>query len=404
MSNYLDIEKKIDEKISITILMYFVILMTQFILRSLTGYREGTISNIIKIISIIIQGVIYLSTLKFILERSGRLIFYTYIPFLSIYIINLLVFDKNAEYLYRMFVPFFLMSLPTFIYTMSVDDLDVFYKVMYKISSILVIYAYMFLLLTYLGINKQTNYTSGLSYYLLFPLIVEFDALTKNYKPIKLINTISILILLLLLGARGPMLCFFVYIVLKIIRISKDIKFREILTRILLIVFLIMLILNYKRILEYLYYLGYEYFNIRSRTLYLLINDLGHLSGRDSIYLTVFRETLKNPIFGLGMVGDRALMGDFGLYSHNIFLELISNFGIITGLFLSLLIVYLILSVLFLSDKNQYNLAIIWVSIGFVNYLFSGSILTDINFWIMLAIIIKIYVKNRRRLINGKER
>ena len=68
MNNYLDIEKRIDEKISNTVLIYFVILMTQFILRTLTGYREGTISNIIKIIPILIQGAIYLSTLKYFRE------------------------------------------------------------------------------------------------------------------------------------------------------------------------------------------------------------------------------------------------------------------------------------------------------------------------------------------------
>lgn len=404
MNNYLDIEKRIDEKISNTVLIYFVILMTQFILRTLTGYREGTISNIIKIISILIQGAIYLSTLKYILERSGRLIFYTYIPFLSIYLLNLLVFEKNVEYLYRMFVPFFMMSLPTFIYTMSINDLDVFYKVMFKISSILVIYAYIFLLFTFLGLNKETTYTSGLSYYLLFPLIVEFDSYSRGKKIINFINTFSVLFLLLLLGARGPLLCFFVYIILKIIKIPKNAKFKELVLRFILIVTIVILIMKLKDILSFIYYIGFEYFNIKSRTIYLLINDITHLSGRDSIYITVFKETLNNPIIGLGLVGDRALMRDFGLYSHNIFLELISNFGIFIGIALSSLIIYLIISVLFLSDEDDYSLSVVWISIGFVTYLFSGSIITGINFWIMLAVILKINYKNRRRIINGQTR
>ena len=127
---------------------------------------------------------------------------------------------------------------------------------------------------------------------------------------------------------------------------------------------------------------------VRSRTLLLFLQDGVHLSGRDIIYRGVMAEIIESPWLGIGIAGDRRVLS--GGYTHNFFIELIGNFGFILGILVSVGIIILIIKALIIKDRDKYNLIIIWMSLGFVHLMVSGSYLTDINFWIFLGLMISI--------------
>lgn len=153
-------------------------------------------------------------------------------------------------------------------------------------------------------------------------------------------------------------------------------------------------IIYINEILEYLYNLLLN-FGIRSRSIQLFLRDDIYLSGREKIYDDVINGILDKPIQGIGLAGDRQIIG--GGYAHNIFIEILANFGVILGSFIILILICLIISSLFTKENKRYNMIIIWISVGFVHLFVSGSYLIEFKFWILLGLVSQNY-KNRKAM------
>ena len=81
-----------------------------------------------------------------------------------------------------------------------------------------------------------------------------------------------------------------------------------------------------------------DYFNIYSRTINFLLNDTFNLSEREKLYFGAFQLIREHPLIGIGIAGDRLY---FQCYVHNLFLELILNYGIILGFSFSIMLIYI---------------------------------------------------------------
>ena len=88
------------------------------------------------------------------------------------------------------------------------------------------------------------------------------------------------------------------------------------------------------------------------------------------------------------------LMENPGLYAHNIFLEIYVEFGLILGSFILLFILYLAISSLLVKDIKKYGIALLWICLGLLPLFFSGSYLTSLEFWIMLAVLLRLRKKD----------
>ena len=71
------------------------------------------------------------------------------------------------------------------------------------------------------------------------------------------------------------------------------------------------------------------------------------------------RDRLECPLMGLGIAGDRFVLG--GTYSHNMFIELLADYGVVIGSFAILLILALISRVFFWKDMRGYSLSLIHI-------------------------------------------
>lgn len=107
-----------------------------------------------------------------------------------------------------------------------------------------------------------------------------------------------------------------------------------------------------------------------------------NLSGRDTIYSDVLTQIKDNPIFGIGIAGDRL----YSTSAHNIFLEILSGFGIILGSFIILVMFITILKGLFIKDKLVANQILVWLSLGLIPLMVSSSYLIQFQFWILLGL------------------
>ena len=110
------------------------------------------------------------------------------------------------------------------------------------------------------------------------------------------------------------------------------------------------------------------------------------MSGRDRLYEIVWKEVLTHPILGLGLAGDRPLIGG---YVHNFFIEIIAHFGFLLGSLLLVLFIVLMLRALMAKDLKRYEMLIVWMCLGFVPLQVSSSYLINMNFWILLGLILR---------------
>lgn len=385
-------ENEIDREISYAVLFYNVILMGQFFVRLITNNREGIVSDIIKILSIVIQGLIFIKPIRYVFRRNYIKILLLYTTTSLIFLINIIMYNRNIDYILKLIFPFFFMCLPQYIYVISINNYDVFYEQMRKISKLSAFIGILLFLSLATGHYSSEIYSSGISYYILLPILIYISDFMNNPKLYSVFILSCLGGALFLIGSRGPLVSIIIFIILKQfnLRTNNSINFKKIIINVFVLFILILIFLNYRSVLTYMDSISYKYFGIRSRTINLLLNDINYSSGRDVIIDTLTQGIKENPIFGLGLAGDRALMGNPGLYSHNIFLELVSHYGIFIGVMLSVFLLFVVIKSLFVKNKVYYELVITWICIGFIPYLFSGSYLKGVDFWIMLALTINI--------------
>jgi len=239
-------------------------------------------------------------------------------------------------------------------------------------------------------------YSMTLSYYVLLPTLVYLDDIMENFSIIKFINFILSLLIIIALGSRGAILCIIFYTIMKLFKLRSKNTFRNLLFLYTLLCITIVFVVNFEGILLSVNELLLN-FNIESRTISLFLRDEVHLSGRNELYSQTIRAIAENSIFGIGIGGDRLILN--GVYVHNIFLEIVANYGIILGSFLIILLALLIIKSIKSKNLNKYNLVIFWISFGLVHLVVSGSYLIDIRFWIFIGLLINLNFRRPSRSI-----
>lgn len=260
------------------------------------------------------------------------------------------------------------------------------------------------LIIIYIALFSQ-NITklqgNGLTIQLIISIILPINMvlLFKKYDYINNIFTVMLLLLVTYFSSRtiivamwGTMFILMVIYYVKWFRKSED-KTRKILSIcIICILFIIMILLLLNltvlstKLYQYLYSRG-----IYNRSLRLMSEGkyISYSSGRiDNIYPKILNKIKEKPILGYGLGMDRVILEDL-MYSHNLFLEICLEFGVIIGVIIILLIAFLV----FRTLKSRYYEYIIAIIPGHLLILFlTASFLNYRGFWIILAIIVEQYI------------
>ena len=190
-------------------------------------------------------------------------------------------------------------------------------------------------------------------------------------------------LIVLALGARGPLLCLAAFVFLKLIQPKNSLKLGAILGYLALIIAGITMVALFEEVLllinDYLLRFG-----IKSRSISLFLRPDVHLSGRDKLYEIVIEALLENPLVGLGLLGDRVLINT---YVHNFFIEIFSHFGIVIGFLLLISLLFILLKNIVTRNKIKYDMLAIWTGLGLMPLMVSSSYLINLNFWVLLGLL-----------------
>jgi len=384
---------KEDRLISIAIMSFFAVLTIQYFILFYFNISESLMGSQIQLMSKVIVGLFFLISFPIVMKRNWLMFVSTYMVSVFIFLYNYLVFPQNSEALMSIVFPFFFICLPSFVYSFSINDKNILMNMMYKVSNIVFIFG------TLIGILVFTNrisigaYSISLSYYMLLPAIINMYRFFIKNSASPILKVIVSLVIILALGSRGAIMCLGVYIIVASIKNIKKLTFTSLLSYTSIFLVLILGIIYFENIIAFIYEILAN-LGIRSRTLYLFMQDNLYLSGRDRLYEVITRQITENPILGIGIAGDRVFIGG---YSHNIFIELLSGFGIFIGSIIIVAIALICYKTIHNKNKLDSNISIIWFSLGFVPLLVSGTYLTYFSFWIFLGLAIRV-IKDRRAI------
>lgn len=320
---------------------------------------------------------VYLSAISiivgvpFLLKRRFATTVVTYFVGLAIYAVHTVAFPATVDFWKAEAFKFTLpICIPTALSVISIKDRYIFYHYLKVVAYITGFLSLLYGLRVFLGIyDLGFSYNQGFGYMLLFPIIVLF----YQRKWYSLVFAAVLFLLLLLYGARAPLLSlgvFFVYVLVSQRKYG------------LLIALVIIVGISIPIFTSTL-----ESYGLSSRTLELYMSgELDSDNGRDVIRDEVMKGVHQNP-YGWGLFGDRVIThGENN--AHSFIREILAEFGLFLGIPL-LLLFFLELVRRFIrikgGDRDMYML---FLCACFIPTLVSGSYLTSTNFAIFIGILL----------------
>ncbi len=235
----------------------------------------------------------------------------------------------NLEYIMSEGIRFTLCTaVPIFLSFISIKELRIFFQVALYISLLSTVVAFFYIAYYLTGQMTMMDdiYNMSLGYALLFPTLY-----FMYHKKMKFLVIAFLLVLIILIaGSRGPVVPILAYFLLQklVLGTLRD--------RFWLIMLLVLVLLSFPVVISLL-----DDWGINSRTLTMLAEGVADSdSGRSVLYDKVVVKILESPLLGYGVFSDRVFEG--GVYCHNLFLELLVDFGcVLTPLMLLISFVYL---------------------------------------------------------------
>lgn len=302
----------------------------------------------------------------------------TFIIAIFLLLSTVVFFPQNLPYVVGQGLRFFLpVVVPSFLCLTTVKDYDVVEKTLYKISwfstALVLFYVFEF----YSGTVSFEGYNMPFSYACLLPMV----ALYSHRKIYDTVVVAILLISVLAIGARGPAVYFLIYVIFDLFQYKSKGRF-------IVLVLIAVLIFSLPTMYSWL-----SSSNISSRTIRMLLEgNFMQDSGRNVIQAYFWSQLLEHPFTGIGLFGDR--LKDGFAYCHNLFLEILLNFGMIIG---SLLLVFGIISLLVLYKKSgseNRNRIFRYFCAMVLPLMTSGSYLMDSGFALFIGLCFLLRKKN----------
>ena len=343
------------EKINIPIVIYYIIWLLVFFLCLTINRKKIKSPYFILYICWII--IVLLNTIFFNIEKMGNVLVY------------------------------YLLICVSFFWTGILVDFNKHIKFIYCISIIYVVFLFAYVSNVYTNLNtvetQNINYM-GFAYYAVVPIMFCIYYYTKKKNIFHFLVILIGILYLLMCGTRGPLLCIAGFLVYLFILDLKNISKRKLILISLLLIALIIILCNIKNIAEFLQPIFVKnHLSTRILDYFIADNSTINTSGRGNLYYKIIENINKHPILGSGLYSDREIIG---VYSHNIFLEMINAFGIPIGSILLISIITLIVAAFRLANNEERYLISIYFCASIIRLFFSYSFMEDVNFYILIGL------------------
>ncbi len=211
-------------------------------------------------------------------------------------------------------------------------------------------------------------------------------------------------------GSRGSLLCYVVFSLLLILLADSRKKSFMLLNVITLLGTIFYM--SFQKIFEWLYSIFPE-----SRTIKLFAEgEVFYLSGRENYYRFIIGEIKEAPLRFRGLYSDRIYLAKYfgtvdtsqiyGSYTHNFFLEILFQFGLLAGIILLTICIICIIKCIHIVKRSE-NISLKCVYIVFASYcigqlMVSNSYLTALSFGIYFGMTILLLNRGNCKHINKK--
>jgi hypothetical protein len=322
--------------------------------------------------------------------RGGDIMFY--IGMVMLVLFTMIFFPNNAEYLQIDWWRILVMAAPFYIVGVSfshkICSRDLFWC---SVVGVAVIFIYRIYLV---GAGKAPENDDMDAAYKLLPSVMyliyyAYNKKQKKYWAIAIASSVFMIVF----GTRGPILCILIYtIALMMYGVMKErsIKKMLILTGIIIVVISvfsqedIFLRISVK-MSEVLTRMGFS-----SRIFdYYLAGEAATSKGRELLAEQAVEAIIQNPLFGYGFTGDRYL---FGIYVHNIVLEMLCHYGVALGsvILIALAVITIVAFIKCFKSKRMFTFVLMIASMMFVKLMLSGSYSTEPYFFFMLGLFVNV--------------
>lgn len=301
-------------------------------------------------------------------KRSGRLFWNSIFAFILIYLLSAILILLRDEPLHEMIVGTamltFLWWIPTGVMACSVYDKQTLYTTWVKASYIISILA---ILMFFFHLPSEEDfgspqYNMSFGYMIILPLLFQINEYKKKKRLWLLLFVLFQIVTILIYANRGVLLALVFYLIYKFAFETKS-RWRKFLSIIILTLAVIVLSARVQTIAQWAVdFLGL--FDIESRTIdFLAEGTMDHMAGRDKIWAICFKMIEEKPILGWGLGGEYYHIGKLygvpydeitasAIHPHNGIIQNFVCFGILGGLFATILI---LLPLLHLKTKNPYT-------------------------------------------------
>jgi hypothetical protein len=364
-----------------------IVIGAVFSTKLLPSFRKIDIILYLSILFLIYFWAIFLNKVKI----SKDMIFVP-LTILLLWGVSYSFFPQNRPHLLMPLYYLISQVLPAYFFTRSIISINILMNYLTNISYFIISFALLSIFIK-ANQNNYLEYNMVFAYVILPSVLLSLSALLNKFNAYNLIFSLLGLFIIITNGSRGALLSIISYLVLySIINLKKKISL--ILISLSILSSLFILSDNFYSKLETLSKLLEDY-NIKSRTINkILIDEVAWDNGRLRYFDSSIDIAKENPIFGLGMAGDR-LAGANKLrtthvsYSHNLFIELFSQYGLFIGSTLILTLLLASFYGIFLNkNKNLKLLILAFTPLVFVKLMLSSTYIAEIHFFMFIALCI----------------
>jgi len=246
----------------------------------------------------------------------------------------------------------------------------------------------------YMGDGTLARLDYGLNYgYQVVILVILFLGLfVYNKKPIDLVFLMVALALVIVCGSRGPLICIAIASLMLFLskwRKKEATRFRFFSILLLLIIGLVVFVVSVPILVNaVMTLLGRS--GLQGRAIEMLLNGtITDDSGRSRINEMAYDMIRNGGLFGYGFYGDRYVIGQTWYYGypHNVFLELLIQFGILGGSIIIIILVYHLIRMMIRCNDVTWQFLLIIMFSASVKLWLSDSFWYYWPFWGLIAIL-----------------
>lgn len=387
-------DEKGDKKLALFICTYIIASSLNISVKTIFPISTSMWS----MVSLFFEAIIVLSlasAFPTLLYRKKEQLFVVEIVFLFVFLFSFLIGEADISLLMSTGFWTFAVCIPLGIAGISIVNSNILFRMM-RITAYI---EYPILCIALLSMRNSGSYSMSVSYVLILPVLFFLYDYLEDKKVYGLVFSILGTLLILVFGARGPLVCIAFYVFIKLfIRQKRDKSIRKFVIRLAVIAVIFLAIANWDIVLR-----GVDVFlsrnGISSYALRRLLNgQFSETAGRDDLWNYYIDLIKKKPFVGYGVLGGWISSGEG---PHNMLLEFLLAFGYLGGGIVSLLSIYSLLRAIKTDGSLFTELILILAAYNFTMYLVSGDWLEKPMFFLFVMLT---YLKIRLSAKEGYRR